>query len=177
MKKINPQIKRYEYPTGKPYWRVSCTIPGEGRYLKKYSTEQEAARDRMRLIRSYQGGGLEIGRMRAAEIAYQKLENCENPDARRKDLLQVVEWFIENYKENRFERPLNEYVDDFLERKKKRRSAKTIKEIDYYHPWRTHRSLDQDAPDGRPVRSAELGQVVEFPVVEGLHHYYLPRAA
>lgn len=26
--------------------------------------------------------------------------------------------------------------------------------LDYYHPWRTHGSLDQDAPDGRPVRSA-----------------------
>jgi hypothetical protein len=34
--------------------------------------------------------------------------------------------------------------------------------LDYYHSWRTHRSLDQDAPDERPVRSAELGQVVEF---------------
>ncbi len=49
--------------------------------------------------------------------------------------------------------------------------------LDYYHPWRTHRSLDQDTPDGRRVRFAEFGQVVEFPVVQGLHHYYLPRAA
>ena len=49
--------------------------------------------------------------------------------------------------------------------------------LDYYHPWRTHRSLNQDAPDGRRVRSAELGQVAEFPAVQGLHHYYLPRAA
>ena len=49
--------------------------------------------------------------------------------------------------------------------------------LDYYHPWRTHRSLGQDAPNGRRVRSAELDQVVEFPVVQGLHHFYLPRAA
>ena len=49
--------------------------------------------------------------------------------------------------------------------------------LDYYHTWRTHRSLDQDAPHGRRVRFAELDQVVEFPVVQGLHHYYLPRAA
>ena len=49
--------------------------------------------------------------------------------------------------------------------------------LDYYHPWRTHRSLDQDAPDARRVRLAELGQVAEFPAVQGLHHYYLPRAA
>jgi putative transposase len=42
---------------------------------------------------------------------------------------------------------------------------------DYHYPWRTHRSLQQDARDGRRVRSAKLNQVVEFPVVEGLHHY------
>ena len=49
--------------------------------------------------------------------------------------------------------------------------------LDYYHPGRTHRSLDQDAPDGRRVRLAQLGQIVEFPVVQGFHHYYLSRAA
>jgi transposase InsO family protein len=49
--------------------------------------------------------------------------------------------------------------------------------LDYYHPWRTHRSLDQDAPAGRPVRLAKPDQITEFPVVHGLHHYYLPRAA
>jgi transposase InsO family protein len=47
----------------------------------------------------------------------------------------------------------------------------------YYHPWRTHRSLQQDAPDGRRVRLAKLGQIVESPIVQGLHHYYLPKAA
>ena len=49
--------------------------------------------------------------------------------------------------------------------------------LDYYHPWRTHRALGQDAPDGRRVRLAELDQISEFPVVQGLHHYYLPKAA
>ena len=49
--------------------------------------------------------------------------------------------------------------------------------LDYYHPWRTHRSLDQDAPDGRPVQLAKPNQIAEFPIVQGLHHYYLPKAA
>ena len=49
--------------------------------------------------------------------------------------------------------------------------------LDYYHPWRTHRSLDQDAPAGRPVRIAKPDQIAEFPAVHGLHHYYLPKAA
>jgi putative transposase len=48
---------------------------------------------------------------------------------------------------------------------------------DYYHAWRTHQTLDGDAPDGRPVRAAEPCNVVEFPVVQGLHHVYLPKAA
>ena len=46
--------------------------------------------------------------------------------------------------------------------------------LDYHHPWRTHQSLDRDAPDGRPVRAAEPYNVVEFPAVTGLHHVYLP---
>ena len=49
--------------------------------------------------------------------------------------------------------------------------------LDYYHPWRTHRSLDQDAPEGRPVRSAEPDNVLELSAVHGLHHCYLPKAA
>jgi len=49
--------------------------------------------------------------------------------------------------------------------------------LDYYHPWRTHRSLDRDAPDGRPVRSTEPNRVLEIPAVQGIHHYYLPKAA
>lgn len=47
----------------------------------------------------------------------------------------------------------------------------------YYHPWRTHRSLNQDAPDGRAVRNADPGYVDEISVVNGLHHVYLPKAA
>jgi transposase InsO family protein len=49
--------------------------------------------------------------------------------------------------------------------------------LDYYHPWRTHQSLDRDTPDGRPVLAAEPGNVVELSAVQGLHHVYLPRAA
>ncbi|MDH3469169.1 MAG: integrase core domain-containing protein [Gammaproteobacteria bacterium] len=49
--------------------------------------------------------------------------------------------------------------------------------LDYYHPWRTHQSLDRDALDGRPVRAAEPCNVVEVPAVHGLHHFYLPKAA
>jgi len=49
--------------------------------------------------------------------------------------------------------------------------------LDYYHPWRTHQSLNSDAPDGRPVRVAESCNVVEFPAVHGLHHVHIPKAA
>lgn len=49
--------------------------------------------------------------------------------------------------------------------------------FDYYHQWRTHRSLDMDAPHGRAVQSVDSCKIIEFPAVEGLHHYYLPQAA
>ncbi|MFC1680533.1 integrase core domain-containing protein [Pseudomonadota bacterium] len=49
--------------------------------------------------------------------------------------------------------------------------------LDYYQSGRTHQSLDRDTPDGRHVRAAEPCNVVESPVVHGLHHVYLPKAA
>jgi hypothetical protein len=35
---------------------------------------------------------------------------------------------------------------------------------------RTHRALDKDAPESRPVQPPELGIVTEIPEVGGLHH-------
>ena len=49
--------------------------------------------------------------------------------------------------------------------------------FDYYHQWRTHRSLDMDAPHGRAVQSVDSCKIIEFPAVQGLPHYYLPQAA
>jgi transposase InsO family protein len=47
----------------------------------------------------------------------------------------------------------------------------------YYHEWRTHLSLDKDAPESRPIQPSQQGHVVEFPAVGGLHHHYERRAA
>ena len=49
--------------------------------------------------------------------------------------------------------------------------------IGYYQGSRTHLSLDKDAPEPRPVQSAELGRIVAIPQVGGLHHRYERRAA
>jgi putative transposase len=48
---------------------------------------------------------------------------------------------------------------------------------EYYHPCRTHLSLGKDAPEQRAVEPREMGEVVELPVVGGLHHRYARRAA
>ncbi len=47
----------------------------------------------------------------------------------------------------------------------------------YYHSSRTHRSLDNDCPDPRPVEPPEMGDVVALPEVGGLHHPYTRRLA
>ncbi len=47
----------------------------------------------------------------------------------------------------------------------------------YYHASRTHLALGKDAPDLREVQPPELGRIVEFPEVGGLHHRYSRRAA
>ncbi len=49
--------------------------------------------------------------------------------------------------------------------------------LDYYHGSRTHLSLGEDTPDGRPVQPAGSGKVVSLPRVGGLHHRYERLAA
>jgi transposase InsO family protein len=44
--------------------------------------------------------------------------------------------------------------------------------VDYYHRWRTHLSLEMDAPESRTVQLPELGPVKKRPEVGGLHHRY-----
>jgi len=60
----------------------------------------------------------------------------------------------------------------------KRHLKKTLASyFDYYHRWRTHLSLDMDAPEHRHVQPTGLGDVVEFPDIGGLQHHYERRAA
>ncbi len=47
----------------------------------------------------------------------------------------------------------------------------------YYHNFRTHLSLEKDAPTPRAIQDANLGPVIEVPEVGGLHHHYQRRAA
>ena len=47
----------------------------------------------------------------------------------------------------------------------------------YYHEWRTHFSLDKDAPVPRAVQSSTGGTIVQVPHLGGLHHHYERRAA
>ena len=49
--------------------------------------------------------------------------------------------------------------------------------FDYYRTTRPHRSLDHDAPESRTVEGPELGQVIELPILGGLHHRYSRQAA
>ncbi len=49
--------------------------------------------------------------------------------------------------------------------------------FEYYHDWRTHRSLEMDTPLTRPVQGAGLGVVRKVAEVGGLHHHYERRAA
>ena len=49
--------------------------------------------------------------------------------------------------------------------------------VSYYHSWRTHLSLDKDAPQFRRTQSSAEGKVVEIREVGGLHHHYERQAA
>jgi hypothetical protein len=47
----------------------------------------------------------------------------------------------------------------------------------YYHNFRTHLSLEKDAPTPRAIQNANLGLAIEVPEVGGLHHHYERRVA
>ena len=49
--------------------------------------------------------------------------------------------------------------------------------FEYYHEIRPHRALSHDSPIPRAVESPERGDVIEIPLVGGLHHHYLREAA
>jgi transposase InsO family protein len=49
--------------------------------------------------------------------------------------------------------------------------------VEYYHEVRPHRALSHDSPIPRAVQSPERGDVMEIPLVGGLHHLYLREAA
>jgi putative transposase len=49
--------------------------------------------------------------------------------------------------------------------------------FEYYNGTRCHLSLAGDAPEPRGIEGPELGEVVEFPEVGGLHHRYVRAAA
>ena len=42
----------------------------------------------------------------------------------------------------------------------------------YDHRWRTHRSLEMDAPEPRAVHPPKIGSVKKLPEVAGFHHHY-----
>jgi len=47
----------------------------------------------------------------------------------------------------------------------------------YYNGSRTHLALDKDAPEPRALESADRGRILALPLVGGLHHRYVRRAA
>lgn len=49
--------------------------------------------------------------------------------------------------------------------------------VNYYHSSRTHQSLEDDCPSPRPIEPPEMGGVIAFPEVGGLHHRYARRMA
>ena len=47
--------------------------------------------------------------------------------------------------------------------------------VEYFHADRTHLGLGKDTPVPRVLESPEMGRVISFPRVGGLHHRYSRR--
>jgi hypothetical protein len=62
--------------------------------------------------------------------------------------------------------------------KNKRNLCRILREhVDHYPTCPTHRSLSKDSPKSRTVQPSDLGKVVAFPFLVGLHHRYGQKAA
>jgi len=49
--------------------------------------------------------------------------------------------------------------------------------LEYYHHLRPRRSQEHDSPVPRPIQLPDRGNVIEFPLLGGLHHHYFRQAA
>jgi putative transposase len=66
------------------------------------------------------------------------------------------------YVERMIDTPRRERLDHVIVFNERHLKRLLSSYLDYYHPWRTHRTLGQDAPDGRPVRTAEPAMLSNF---------------
>src|SRR5882672_7151688 len=71
-------------------------------------------------------------------------------------------------------RELLDYVIVVNEDHLRRRLRRYVR---YYNSSRTHLALDKDAPEPRDVEPPDHGRIVALPLVGGLHHRYVRRAA
>ncbi len=69
-----------------------------------------------------------------------------------------------------------ECLDNIIVLNKRHLKRTLASYFDYYHRWRTHLSLDMDAPEHRPVQPPGLGEVTEFPDACGMQRLYERRA-
>lgn len=129
MKTPNPTITKCAYPSGVPFWLVSCMLAGK-RYRRKHESEEAANQDRVRLIRSGTSG-LTAQDHVAIEHAVHVLRNAENTDARGMNVLFAVEWFCKHYVNPARVKTVPEYYEDFLAIKRAQgRRPDSIKEIE-----------------------------------------------
>ena len=49
--------------------------------------------------------------------------------------------------------------------------------MDYYHRIRPHKSLEDDLPEGREIQDDTDQEIVALPILGGLYHHYIRRAA
>ena len=70
-----------------------------------------------------------------------------------------------------------ECLDHFIILNERHLKAVLAEYLEYYHSARTHLALESDCPVPRPVENVDQGEIIEMPMVGGLHHRYTRRAA
>jgi integrase len=136
---LDPKIYQYRYPQRKrdgkrsSYWLVKCELPDGTTHQSKHPDEADAVRERMRLIREFSGGAISAEQSRDFEVAQRRLDTCQG-DARGKSILEAVEYFIANFKDQSNSPLVTVCIADFRKAHLTNKRPHTLEEYDRYLP-------------------------------------------
>lgn len=123
-----PKIKVKPLKGGK--WGYDTMATGT-RQRPTFDTIEEAERAAEQLKRQCAGTGLNANRLRGYEAADHRLETTDAP-GKGKDIVFVVDWFLEHYVGANSSKTIAEWATDYIAAKKLVVEDKTLREIQQY---------------------------------------------
>ncbi len=133
MKAVNLEVSKRAKPVGskrkdgtrRKCWILSGIIPGE-QYHRSYHKTRNSAENKKKEIETIwwekaKSPGISKGDFERANLALLELENTSNLDAKKRDILFAVRWFVLQYRDTSGVGRVTEYIDQYYDLRKNRR--------------------------------------------------------